>query len=123
MNNVYFACRMCKTFQDAGYRWCYWTLEHPGIVERGKPVAVSAVLSATEYWQDAQEETWLQELLPTVRVFLERHGTHELMYGDGEDIGLIPLIEDDHHFLDWMNEDEGSTSDLVPRLAIAIGIR
>ncbi len=37
------------------------------------------------------------------------------MYGDGEDIGIIPVTDDDYHFLDWMNEDEDATSDLVPR--------
>lgn len=118
LNNVYFACRTCKTYQDAGYRWCYWTLEHPGIVERGKSFVVSAVLSAPEYWQGGQDASWLQQLLPKVRAFLERHRTHELVYGDDEDIGLLPTSEDDYRFLDWLNEDDDDAEDLLPRYFI-----
>jgi len=115
VNDVYFACRTCKIYQDAGYRWCYWTLEHPAIVERGTSVAVTAVLNASEYWRGAQDELWLRELLPEVRTFLEQHYTHDLTYGDGEDIGIVPVTDDEYGFLDWMNQDENETIDLVPR--------
>ena len=119
MNIVYFVCRTCKTYQDAGYRWCAWTLEHPGIIERGKPVDVSAVLSATEYWQGEQEEPWLQRLLPRVKAFLERHGIHDLVYGEAEDVGLLSTTGDDFDFLDWMDEeDEDDYVDLIPRYFI-----
>ena len=114
MNNVYFACRTCKIFVDAGYRWCYWALEEPGVVEPGKPVNVGAVLNASQYWHGAQEAAWLQELLPKVRAFLERHGAHDLIYGDSEDIGTVPMSDDDYSFLDWLDETDDDASDLVP---------
>jgi hypothetical protein len=117
VNDVYFACRTCKTYQDAGYRWGASTLERSGIVERGKPVEVSAVLNATEYWRGSQKAAWLDDLLPKVREFLDRHRSHELIYGTGEDIGLVPMDDDDAHFLDWMNETDDKF-ELLPRAFI-----
>jgi hypothetical protein len=115
MNDVYFACRTCKTYQESGYRWCYWTLEKPGIVEPGRPVQVDAVLNASEYWQGAEHETWLRDLLPKVHSFLSKHRYHDLTYGDGEHIGTEPMHEHDWDYLDWMNEDETPPFDLRPR--------
>jgi hypothetical protein len=119
VNDVYFACRTCKTYLDAGYRWCYRTLEEPSVVARGKPVNVSAVLNASEYWRGSQKAQWLQNLLPQVRAFLERHRAHDLIYGTDEDVGLVPMTDDDYCFLDWMCEAD-DTSDLLPRNFVEI---
>ncbi|HEX8228899.1 MAG TPA: hypothetical protein VF826_06255 [Chloroflexia bacterium] len=115
MNDVYFACRTCKTYQESGYRWCYATLEEPGIDERGGPLHVDAVLNTTEYWHGAEKEEWLRELLPKVRSFLSKHRYHDLTYGDGDEIGITPTHEHDWDYLDWMNEDETPSFDLKPR--------
>jgi hypothetical protein len=117
MNSVYFACRTCKTYHDAGYRWCVATLEDAGIIARRKRIVVSAVLEAKEYWQPLieAEADRLIELLPRVRSFLERHESHELTYGDGEEIGIVPMYDGDWEFLEWMNEDQSDDSDLGTR--------
>ena len=115
MNNVYFACRTCKTYHDCGYRWCYSTLEHPSIVERGAPLDIDAVLTADEYWRGADKEKWLSVLLPKVRTFLNKHKGHDLIYGNDDDIGFAPVSDHDWEYLDWMNEDETPSFDLKPR--------
>ena len=55
MNDLCFACLDCKSYIDSGYRWCYWTLEDPGIVKQGQPISVPAVLAATEYWRGGED--------------------------------------------------------------------
>jgi hypothetical protein len=56
MNCRYFACADCKQYIDAGYRWAYWLLEHPGIVRLGEPVSASAVLATADYWTPPPDE-------------------------------------------------------------------
>lgn len=83
MNDRYFACWQCKTYVDAGYRWAYWMLEHPGIVRLGHAVSVEAVLSAAEYWSpfDDGDSRWLlEDVLPRVRRYLAAHGEHGIIY-------------------------------------------
>jgi hypothetical protein len=85
MNCVYFACPQCQSYIDAGYRWAYWTLEEPGIVQQPELVPVERILSATEYWgiDDSPESAWLREkVLPKVRSFLLEHQQHETVYVD-----------------------------------------
>lgn len=118
MTDVYFACRTCKIYRNAAYTWCYWTLERPGIVQRGNSLVVNAVLDASQYWQGSQEGVWLQDLLPRVKAFLEEHADHDLMYGDDDDIGLTPRTDDDYRFLDWLNDYEDDDSGLLPRYFI-----
>ncbi len=90
MNDRYFACRSCGVCIDAGYRWGYAELEEPGIVRRREAVDVAAVERADGYWRGAEESAWLAGLLPRVREFLGEHRAHDLVYGDVEDVGLIP---------------------------------
>jgi hypothetical protein len=78
-------------------------------------VNAGAVLNASEYWRGSQKGAWLEELLPKVRAFLERHGAHDLIYGDGEDIGREPMSDDDYSFLEWLDETGDDPSDLLPR--------
>ena len=111
MNDRYFACRTCKNYVDAGYRFCYWTLEHTAIVEASKSVNLDAVWSADEYWAGGEDCDWLAELLPHVRSFLIEHGMHDLVYGDSE--SFMPM-DDDNNFLLWMNE-AGYVLELMPR--------
>ena len=88
MQFLYFACTDCKIYTDAGYRWAYWTLEDKGIVQRGKPVSIPAILSTAEYWNPPVEETsnWLyNDLLPGVRIFLQDHKSHQVLFGDQDD--------------------------------------
>lgn len=102
MNNVYFACGTCRVYHDAGYRWSYWALEHPGIIRRTEPVSVEAVLNASEYWEGTSEP-WLAELLPRVRSFLVSHREHEPAYGDWEEI-IGDLNFESMVFMDWIEE-------------------
>jgi hypothetical protein len=83
MNCRHFGCRRCKTYIDAGYRWAYWQLEHPGIVAIGEPISVEAVLAASDYWSPPVGEgsQWLVEgVLPRVRRFLAAHRDHGILY-------------------------------------------
>ena len=85
MNDVYFYCGTCKTYTDAGYRWCYWTLEEPSIVQKRQAVAVDRVMAASDYWKGATEADWLRQVLGFVKQFLEAHKAHDLRYGVYED--------------------------------------
>lgn len=101
MNNLYFACTECKVYVDAGYRWAVWRLEEPGLVTRGKPVSIDAVLSAREYWTPFETESagWLYtEVLPSVRRFLDEHKFHRVVYGNTADF----LESGSDGLLDWM---------------------
>ena len=87
MNSRYFICRKHKEYTDAGYRWAYWQLEDKGVVSLGKPVDVAVVLSQHDYWHPSagEQNEWLcQEILPTVRQFLEEHRFHSIHYVDEE---------------------------------------
>ena len=83
MNFRYFACQDCKTYTSAGYRWAYWKLEHPGIVQPGAVVDVPDVLNASDYWNPPQDDgsSWLYEgVFPLVRAFFSEHHRHKLAY-------------------------------------------
>lgn len=87
MNCRYFACADCKRYVDAGYRWAYWQLEHPGVVRLGEQVSESALLAALAYWQpppDEQSEWLMQQILPRVRRFLAEHTAHRLLFLEDE---------------------------------------
>ena len=112
MNNLFFACKDCKIYIDAGYQWSYWTLEEAQVVERGKPVSIDAVLSAEEYWNPPEGESsgWLYNgVLPSVRRFLEEHGSHQIIFGTITEF----LSTGDESFLDWMQV--GFMPQLLPR--------
>ena len=114
MNNLYFACRTCHNFIDAGYRHCYWTLAAPGIVARNKLVDVSAVLEATGYWQDADG---VDNGLLEVKPFLHQHQDHDLIFGEYDDFVIFPRYGGDDGVdgvFEWM--DEGNDCpELSPR--------
>ena len=84
MNNVFFYCRNCRTYTDAGYRWCLYTLEKPGILRRGKPIDVDRVLGAQEYWSGGGAKWLTKELLPEIKNYLSQHREHDLCYGEQE---------------------------------------
>ena len=103
MNDLYFACTGCKTYTNAGYRWAYWTLEDKGVVQKGKPISVKATLSAEEYWNPPVEETsnWLHnEVFPGVRVFLQEHNGHSIIFGDQDD---FLFSESDDTYFEWLH--------------------
>jgi len=111
MNNLYFACTSCKVFVDAGYRWAYFTLEEAGVVKQGTAVDAELVLAAQEYWSPEPDDSskWLlEEVLPSVRVFLEQHRTHTVVFGDRDMFDKGP-----DWFLEWMQEGYGF--DPLPR--------
>lgn len=117
MNEVYFACTECREIVDAGYRWAYWSLEVPGVVERSQPVSVDAVFGASEYWNSTEEPTprWLMEdVLPRVRSFLERHRAHAIVYGDVEQI----LGGDLDQLMDWL--DVSHLPECTPRYFVEV---
>lgn len=86
MNERYFLCRDHGVFLDAGYRWAYWQLEHPGVVTLGAAVDAAVVLNAGAYMHPSADERseYLRELLPRVRAFLGLHAGHDLLYVDEE---------------------------------------
>lgn len=89
MNCIYFVCADCQSSIDAGYRWAYWRLEHPGVVRRGKTVSVSSVLGTAKYWNPPPEEQsmWLvRDVLPSVRRFLEEHHDHAVLFLEEDDL-------------------------------------
>lgn len=96
MNDRFFACRACGVCIDAGYRWAWSELEEPGIVRRREAVDVARMERGGGYWRGAEESAWLAALLPQVREFLGEHRTHDLIYGDVEDVGLIPPDDPEH---------------------------
>src|SRR5215831_11585597 len=99
MNNLYFACRDCKIYIDAGYRWAYWELEAAGVVARGKPVDIQAVLGAESYWNPPKDENsgWLYgQVFPSLREFFQAHKSHQLVIGELDH--FAPLTDD----FDWM---------------------
>jgi hypothetical protein len=113
MNSVYFACPDCRVMADAGYRWAYWKLEHPGIVRAGGVVSARAVLEASDYWTPSEEgdgTKWLiDDVLPTVRDFLTEHEAHRLTFGDTETIAG----PDPEALFDWI--EVGRQPELTPR--------
>lgn len=103
MNCIYFVCVDCNSYMDAGYRWAYWTLEHPGVVRRGEAVPVPSVLNAEEFWNPPPEErsAWLtREVLPSVRCFLEEHRDHALLFLEEDDIFEKGYTEVPHQQMD-----------------------
>lgn len=87
MNNRYFICRKQRKYTDAGYRWAYWTLEDKGIITLGDGVDVVAVQAADEYWNpdDSENNEWLcEQILPTVKEFLEMNREDGIEYADEE---------------------------------------
>jgi len=117
MNDVYFACEDCRVMADAGYRWAYWELEHPGIVHRRKPISAEAVGAAVSYWAPPVEPSskWLtDEVLPTVRSFLTEHGPHRVTYGDAEEI----VGPDPAALFDWL--EVGHSPELTPRYFVDV---
>jgi hypothetical protein len=70
---------------DAGYRWAYWTLEEAGVVKRGNVLKPESVFATEEYWNPGSDATskWLvEEVLPSVRIFLERHREHRIVFDE-----------------------------------------
>ena len=120
MNDVYFACRSCRAYVDAGYRHAYWTLEESGVVNRVEPVRVGEVLGASEYWH-AEAASWLAELLPAVRRFLETHAGHDIRFGDADELD-IPC-SDDPALLEWVMEAGFVLKELPRYYAERLGAR
>src|SRR5688572_5423323 len=111
MDDVYFACLTCKSYIDAGYRWCLSTLERPGHVQPGQTVSIATVLEANEYWLGVKATKPLQDLLPEIHKFLVGHQSHEVIYGQRSD---FLTRAGDGDFLDWVDEG-GNDTQLVPR--------
>jgi hypothetical protein len=114
MNQLFFGCTTCHIFVDAGYRHAYWTLEDTGVVSRSTPVDAHAVFDAEEYWEVDAQWQWLVKLLPAVRTFLEAHEKHQIMFGDGEELGLTPAYDGDYRLFDWLME-AGDVYEELPR--------
>ena len=115
MNNVYFACRECKTYTDAGYRWAYCQLEKPGIALPGAVVDVDRLLSADSYWKPEPNEhnSRLALVLSHAMHFISSHKAHRIVYGDMEEI--IGADADEHEQFAWMDEYPKHDTDLKPR--------
>lgn len=120
MNNLYFACRNCKIYIDAGYRWAYWELEQAEVVARNKEVSVKSVLAADNYWHPPADNIsrWLYEdIFPPLREFFQNHSSHRITFGELEE-----FAPDDDYFLDWMQV--GYCLEPSPRyLAQILGLR
>jgi hypothetical protein len=95
MNDRYFACPRCKVYTNAGNRWAYLTLEGLGVVTRGEPVPIDAVLADQDYWRpdDSVQGRWIpDEVLPAVRSFLERCRDHGVIYIQTDDLPTLGAV-------------------------------
>ena len=68
MTFLFFACCDCKIYTDAGDRWAYWELEGRGVVGRGVPVDVEAVLNATGFWNPPDSHHLTRTAMSAARV-------------------------------------------------------
>ena len=103
MIDRYFACIDCKIYLSAGARWAYWTLEEAGVLRKGAPVSMKALLSAQEYWhpEETEDSAWLySEVFPSVRLFMTEHEGHRVVFGDADDF-LFGTTED--YWSDYFN--------------------
>lgn len=111
----FFVCLTCKTYHNAGDRWCWWNLERPGVVRNGEPVDVEAVFRNQEYWNGAAlAEEHMQSQrhdLPKIKRFLEKHRAHDVLFYSGSS----DFLRYDETFFDWMDEEESEFADLSPR--------
>ena len=101
MNDVFFACRDCKSYINAGYRWPVSTLfpDHWG--QFPLKLDVQAVLSHREYWGGETLHPYLTEVLPAARRFLLSHEAHDLVFGDVE--SFMDFDDPGHRYLEWLN--------------------
>jgi len=114
---LFFACCDCKIYTNAGDRWAYWELEGRGVVGRGVPVDVEAVLNATGFWNppDNAESRWLYaDVFPGLRQFLEEHKTHNMVFGEEEE--FAPIKSED--YFNWMSV--GYLSKPTPRYLVEV---
>lgn len=106
MNNRYFACPKCCRFTDAGYRWSYWKLEHPGHVSLDAGVDVESLLHCDSYWHPTADKRngWPEKTLANIRKFLEIHKPHGIVYIESE-----RLYEEASLYYNWIEVDDQST--------------
>lgn len=112
MNCVYLGCVRCKVFIDIGYRWAYCTLEETGIVSPGQEVDAKRILDTYDYWNPEANSSsdWLyKEVFPSVRLFLETHRAHRIIYGEEDQY----FSYDDGSFLEW--QQEGYLKTIFPK--------
>ena len=109
LNEVYFACRQCKDYIDAGYRWAV-TVLFPGQWDRFPlTIDVDAVLAHHAYWSGESEHPSLAATLPAARRFIEAHREHALVFGDSE--SFMSIDGDNYDELEWL--DVGSLTQPV----------
>lgn len=95
---------------DAGYRWSYCSLIQTGVVCEETVISVKNVLDYKPYWDGALEEGWLQQLLPKVSAFLEKHSNHNVIYTE-----LDSLYDNDEWLLLLPVCDEDDYCEITPR--------
>ena len=104
MNDVYFACRDCNNYIDAGYRWSMSTLFRNRWGQFPLKINPQEVLSNVEYWSGVNENPYLAAALPAVRQFLLNHEAHDLIFGNSE--SFMNFDDQAYRYLEWL--DEGS---------------
>ena len=102
MNDVYFACRDCKNYIDAGYRWPVSTLFQNRVDGFPLDVHPQEVLSHAEYWSGATGHPYLAAVLPAARRFLLAHQDHDLVFGDAE--SFMNFDDPANLHLEWLDE-------------------
>jgi len=110
VNNVYFACRSCQNYADAGHRWAASTLFQNRGDQFPLKVDLQAVWSYSEYWSGAGEHPHLAEVLAAARRFLLSHQTHEVVFGDCE--SFMNFDDPAHIYLEWLDETSITEPDL-----------
>ncbi|WP_457337986.1 hypothetical protein [Rhizobacter sp. P5_C2] len=118
MNDVFFACRTCKDYIDAGYRWPVTTLFPDQRDQFPLKVNVQAVLSNAEYWGGETAHPYLAKVLPAARRFLHSHEAHDLVFGDFD--AFMKFDDSKHAYLEWLevttiDDPELQTLCLEPR--------
>jgi hypothetical protein len=93
------------------------SLDATGVIKRGEQISVEAVLSADQYWDAPKAETsnWLyNEVLPSVRSFLETHKQHRIVFGLQEEA----VAKTDDEMFDWM--EVGHFFQSLPRYYVEV---
>ncbi|MFZ5986766.1 MAG: hypothetical protein ACOYWZ_06545 [Bacillota bacterium] len=110
MNNVYFKCKDCMEYIDAGYRWSYCLLVQTGIIEDESEINVQKVLDYKPYWDGMLEGEWLANLLPKVEMFLNKHKSHKVLYTE------LDSLYDNNEWLELLAIcDKDNYTEITPR--------
>lgn len=101
MNELHFSCLDCKEYIDAAYKWGLSHLVNSGPLECHSMINVDDILHTQPFWDvpDTAQHKWIRDLLPHIRVFLDKHTGHKISYCDRTEIEN----NEEYQGLDWID--------------------